>query len=42
VRAPPPSPPPDRLAAHLGADRVEAGEAMPAALAAALRATLPT
>ncbi|HEX7145900.1 MAG TPA: crosslink repair DNA glycosylase YcaQ family protein [Actinomycetota bacterium] len=31
-----------RLAAHLGAGRVEAGDAMPAALAAALRATLPT
>jgi uncharacterized protein len=31
-----------RLAAHLGADRVEAGDAMPAALARALRATLPT
>jgi uncharacterized protein len=31
-----------RLAAHLGADRVEAGDAMPAALAKALRATLPT
>jgi uncharacterized protein len=30
-----------RLAAHLGADRVEVGDAMPAALAAALRATLP-
>jgi uncharacterized protein YcaQ len=31
-----------RLAAHLGAGRVEAGDAMPAALAASLRATLPT
>jgi uncharacterized protein YcaQ len=31
-----------RLAAHLGAGRVEAGDAMPAALARALRATLPT
>jgi uncharacterized protein len=31
-----------RLAAHLGADRVEAGDAMPATLAGALRATLPT
>jgi uncharacterized protein YcaQ len=31
-----------RLAAHLGAERVEAGDAMPAALAASLRATLPT
>jgi uncharacterized protein YcaQ len=31
-----------RLAAHLGADRVEAGDAMPPALASALRATLPT
>jgi uncharacterized protein YcaQ len=31
-----------RLAAHLGADRVEAGDAMPAGLARALRATLPT
>jgi uncharacterized protein len=31
-----------RLAAHLGAGRVEAGESMPAALAASLRATLPT
>ena len=31
-----------RLAAHLGAGRVEAGDAMPATLAAALRATLPT
>jgi uncharacterized protein len=30
-----------RLAAHLGAGRVEVGDAMPAALAAALRATLP-
>ncbi len=29
-----------RLAAHLGAERVEAGDAMPAALAASLRATL--
>lgn len=31
-----------RLAAHLGAERVEAGDAMPAALAASLRATLRT
>jgi uncharacterized protein YcaQ len=31
-----------RLAAHLGADRVETGEAMPAALARSLRATLPS
>jgi uncharacterized protein len=31
-----------RLAAHLGAGRVEAGDAMPAALGRALRATLPT
>ena len=31
-----------RLAAHLGAARVEAGDAMPAALGRALRATLPT
>jgi uncharacterized protein len=31
-----------RLAAHLGAGRVEAGDVMPAALAASLRATLPT
>ena len=31
-----------RLAAHLGAGRVEAGNAMPAALGRALRATLPT
>jgi uncharacterized protein YcaQ len=31
-----------RLAEHLGADRVEAGDAMPAPLARALRATLPT
>ncbi|HEV3463851.1 MAG TPA: crosslink repair DNA glycosylase YcaQ family protein, partial [Actinomycetota bacterium] len=31
-----------RLAAHLGAARVEAGAAMPASLARALRATLPT
>jgi hypothetical protein len=31
-----------RLAAHLGAGRVEAGDAMPTALASALRATLPT
>jgi uncharacterized protein len=31
-----------RLADHLGADRVEAGDAMPAPLARALRATLPT
>ena len=30
-----------RLAVHLGAGRVEAGDAMPAALSAALRATLP-
>jgi uncharacterized protein len=30
-----------RLAAHLGAGRVEAGDAMPAALARSLRATLP-
>jgi uncharacterized protein YcaQ len=31
-----------RLAEHLGAGRVEAGDAMPAPLARALRATLPT
>ena len=31
-----------RLAEHLGAERVEAGDAMPAPLARALRATLPT
>ena len=31
-----------RLAAHLGAGRVEAGDAMPTALASALRARLPT
>jgi uncharacterized protein len=31
-----------RLAAHLGAERVEAGDAMPAALVASLRATLRT
>ena len=31
-----------RLAEHLGAERVEAGDAMPASLARALRATLPT
>jgi uncharacterized protein len=31
-----------RLAGHLGAERVEAGDAMPAPLARALRATLPT
>ena len=31
-----------RLATHLGAERVEAGDAMPAALAASLRATLRT
>jgi uncharacterized protein YcaQ len=31
-----------RLADHLGAGRVEAGDAMPASLARALRATLPT
>jgi uncharacterized protein YcaQ len=31
-----------RLAAHLGAGRVEVGDAMPAGLAQALRATLPT
>jgi hypothetical protein len=31
-----------RLAAHLGADRVEVGDAMPAPLARELRATLGT